>query len=335
MQAISGTKPSVTLTELNYIVTLAREQHFGRAAELCHVSQPTLSIAVKKLEEELGVALFERTRARVLPTPLGERILDQARRVLEQVSGIHDVAAAGRDQLSGPLAVGAIFTAGPYLLPQFIPHLQKLTQRMPLYLEEGHTAALARKLRNGELDVIIVALPFTEPDVVAQPLFEEPFVVLVPRDHPLARCEAIDPCDLPSEEVLLLGEGHCFRDQVLAACPHLLASQGRDARRPRTAATGSTLETLRHMVASGLGITVLPQSAAQAPLLTPGLVAVRPFAGPTPRRTLALAWRASFPRYKAIDMLRQAIQASSAAYWNYSTGLDPDTAGRMVENGEW
>jgi len=252
----------MTLTELRYIVTLAQEQHFGRAAERCFVSQPTLSIAVKKLEEELGVALFERSKSRVQATPLGEKIVAQANLVLEQTAAIKDIANAGKDQLSSPLHVGAIFTIGPYLLPHFIPELQKIASKMPLYVEEGYTATLRQKLRKGELDVIIVALPFTEADVVTQPLFDEPFVVLMPHDHPLAEKEAIHPDELDAENVLLLGEGHCFRDQVLATCPNLQSSMDDPHSRIRTAAEGSSLETLRHMVASGLGITILPMSAA-------------------------------------------------------------------------
>ncbi len=297
----------MTLTELRYIVTLAQEQHFGRAAERCFVSQPTLSIAVKKLEEELGVALFERSKSRVQATPLGEKIVAQANLVLEQTSAIKDIANAGKDQLSSPLHVGAIFTIGPYLLPHFIPELQKIAQNMPLYVEEGYTATLRQKLRKGELDVIIVALPFTEADVVTQPLFDEPFVVLLPHDHPLANKAAIDPRDLDGQNVLLLGEGHCFRDQVLATCPNLQTSMEGSSGRLRTASEGSSLETLRHMVASGLGITILPLSAAVTANYTPNMLVTRPFNHPAPSRTVALAWRASFPRFKAVEALRKAI----------------------------
>src|SRR5690606_38228255 len=166
----------MTLTELRYIVTLAQEQHFGRAAERCFVSQPTLSIAVKKLEEELGVALFERSKSRVSATPLGEKIVAQANLVLEQTSAIKDIANAGKDLLSRPLSIGAIFTIGPYLFPYFIPELQKTASQMPLYVEEGFTATLRTRLRKGELDVVIGALPFTEADVVTQPLYDEPCV---------------------------------------------------------------------------------------------------------------------------------------------------------------
>ena len=299
----------MTLTELRYVVTLAQEQHFGRAAERCFVSQPTLSIAVKKLEEELGVALFERSKSRVSATPLGEKIVAQANLVLEQTAAIKDIANAGKDQLSSPLSIGAIFTIGPYLLPYFIPELQKAAGQMPLYVEEGYTATLRTKLRKGELDVIIVALPFTEADVVTQPLYDEPFVVLMRKDHPLAALEQIESGILNKEDVLLLGEGHCFRDQVLETCPNLKPSLDNHNGRVRTAAEGSSLETLRHMVASGLGITILPLSAASMTGYSEEVLVTRPFSAPAPSRTVALAWRASFPRFKAVDALRGAILA--------------------------
>lgn len=297
----------MTLTELRYIVTLAREQHFGHAAERCFVSQPTLSIAVKKLEDELGVAIFERTKSRVYPTPLGEQIIVEAQKVLEQISAIKDIASSGKDQLNSPLKVGAIFTVGPYLFPKFIPALQKLAKDMPLYVEESYTATLRQRLRNGELDAIIISLPFTEADVVTQSLYQEPFVVLMPNDHPLAKQKEISPADLNAHNVLLLGEGHCFRDQVLEACPGLEHSM-EVKHQVRTASEGSSLETLKHMVVSGLGITILPQSAAVTRQYAENLLTMRPFAAPQPERTIALAWRASYPRLKAVDVLREAIQ---------------------------
>lgn len=298
----------MTLTELRYIVTLAQQQHFGHAAKLCHVSQPTLSIAVKKLEQELDIELFERTKNSVRPTPIGEQVVAQAQRVLEESSSIKDIASAGRDQLKTPLYVGAIFTIGPYLFPHFIPELQKSVPQMPLVVEEGFTATLRQRLRKGELDVIIVALPFTEPDVVTQPLYSEPFVVLLPNDHPLVKQKNIKPEDLERENVLLLGEGHCFGDQVREALPNLNKHQDENLSQIRTHSEGSSLETLRHMVASGLGITILPLSAAISPGYKDGLLVTRPFVDPSPCRTSALAWRASFPRHKAIDALRSAIK---------------------------
>jgi LysR family transcriptional regulator, hydrogen peroxide-inducible genes activator len=323
----------VTLTELRYIVALAQEQHFGRAAERCHVSQPTLSIAVKKLEEELGV-LFERGKTRIIPTPLGGKIVGMAAKVLEQAAAIKDVAEADREQLEGPLSLGTLPTIGPYLLPQFIPLLQETSHKLSLYVEEGSQSELAGKLRSGDLDAILITTPFTEADVVTQPLFDEPFVLLLPADHPLAARDSIRPADVPPSELLLLGDGDSLREQILAAFPHLDPQQESGAG-VRTFTQGATLETLRHMVASRLGITILPQTAAEAPLYAPNLLTTRAFANPAPKRTLALAWRVSFPRHKAIDLLRKAIQASSSAYWNYNTAKIQEAPGVMVENRNW
>lgn len=297
----------MTLTELRYIVTLAQEQHFGHAADRCNVSQPTLSIAVKKLEDELETAIFERSKTRVYPTPLGNKIIEQAQKVLEQAHAIKDIANEGKNQLTSPLHLGAILTVGPYLFPKLIPQLQKVAKDMPLYVEESYTATLRRRIRQGDLDAIIVALPFTEADVVTQPMYEEPFVVMMDREHPLAKEKAIQPDQLDDYNVLLLGEGHCFRDQVLEACPNLKPSIIDPRGKIRTAAEGSSLETLKYMVASGLGITILPQSAAMAGHYSSDSLVTRPFVEPIPKRTVALAWRASFPRLKAIDALRKAI----------------------------
>ena len=325
----------MTLTELSYVVALAQEQHFGRAAERCHVSQPTLSIAVKKLEEELDVTLFERCKNGVQITPLGERIVAMAGGVLHQTAAIKDAAAADRDQLRGPLALGTLPTIGPYLLPQFIPLLRKTAGQLSLYVEEGSQDSLTLKLRNGELDAILVTAPFCESDVVSQPLFDEPFVLLLPADHPLANKAVISAADLDPAEILLLGEGDRFRDQVLAAFPCLSPLHAPGAGAARNFTRGSTLEALRHMVASKLGLTILPQTAAEAPVYAADLLITRPFENPAPKRTLILAWRVSFPRHKAIDVLRRTIQASSSAFWNYSTARSPDTQGVLVENRNW
>lgn len=301
----------MTLTELRYIVALHQTGHFGKAAERCHVSQPTLSIAIKKLEDELHVALFERSRNQVLATPLGLKIIEQAQLVLEQAARIRELADQGKDPLGSRLSIGAIFTVGPYLFPCFVPELHRLAPSMPLYIEESYTAVLREKLRASELDAIVIALPFTEPDVVTQPLYDEPFVVVMPGDHPLAKLDKIPQKKLAQETVLLLGEGHCFRDQVLTACPALRTSLSNTDAQLQSVVEGSSLETLKHMVASRLGITVLPLSAA---LITPygeGTLAVRPFADPQPRRTVALAWRASFPRHQAIDVVSQAVRQCS------------------------
>jgi LysR family hydrogen peroxide-inducible transcriptional activator len=308
----------MTLTELRYIVVLSEEQHFGRTAERCHVSQPTLSIAVRKLEEELGVELFERTKTRVVPTVLGGKIVAQARELLTSTTVIKSLAEAGKDQLNSPLALGAIFTMGPYLLPQLIPHLKKQAPGMPLYVQEDYTASLRKKLRDGDLDIILVSLPFSESDVVTQELFEEPLVVVMPQAHPLARKAEVKPADIARADLLLPGEGHCLRAQVLALHPEW--QQANDGQHLRYAAEGNSLETLRYMVAAGLGLSILPRSAAEANLCAAHRLVTRPLAGAS--RKLALAWRASFPRHKAIDVLRKAIQISSGAYWNFTT--EPD-----------
>jgi LysR family hydrogen peroxide-inducible transcriptional activator len=324
----------MTLTELRYIVALATEQHFGRAAERCNVSQPTLSIAVKKLEDELGVTLFERGKQGVLVTPLGQRIVTMAGEVLEKTAEIKDVAATDSDQLAGPLALGTLPTIGPYLLPQFIPLLKEMTADLPLYVEEATQADLISKLRNGDLDAILVTTPCNETDIVTQELFDEPFVLLMSARHRLASKHEIEAKDLDPAELLLLDEGHAFREQVLAAFPHLRPTDTHLVNR-RAPMRGGTLETLRHMVASGLGLTILPQTAAHTPLYAPNLLMTRPFTNPAPKRTLVLAWRVSFPRHKAVDVLRRAIQASSAAYWNYNTAREPETSGVLLENRDW
>lgn len=307
----------MTLTELRYIVILAEEQHFGRTAERCHVSQPTLSVAVKKLEEELGVELFERTKTGVKPTVMGERIVKQAKALLAGTEAIKALAEAGKDQLGSPLALGTIFTMGPYLLPQLIPHLQKQVPGMPLLVQEDYTENLRRKLRDGVLDVILVSLPFSESDVVTQELFDEPLVLIMPRNHSLAHKAEITLADIQPQQLLLMGQGHCLREQVLALCPALRADlqSGEVVLR----AEGNSLETLRYMVAAGLGLSILPRSAAEASLCHANRLVARPLAIPGGQRRLALAWRASFPRHKAIDVLRNAIQTCSGAYWSFTT----------------
>jgi len=298
----------MTLTELRYIVTLAKEKHFGRAAERCHVSQPTLSVAVKKLEDELGVPLFERSKSSIRVTETGLRVIDQAQRVLDQVGVIREIAQDGKNQLNSPLKVGAIYTIGPYLFPHLLPELRRAAPEMPLYIEENYTASLRAKLRQSDLDAIIIALPFEEPEVLTLPLYDEPFVVLLPKNHPLTAKESLTPEELAQEQLLLLGPGHCFRDQVLETCPTLVdaVTQRHSDAAPALVTEGSSLETIRHMVASGLGITVLPLSAANSSGEENRMLEIRPFVQPVPYRTVALAWRVTFPRPKAIDVLSLA-----------------------------
>lgn len=300
----------MTLTELRYIVAVAEKRHFGHAAEACFVSQPTLSVAVKRLEEELGVTLFERARGEINLTPAGERVIEQARRALAEANAVKDVALASQDELAGPLRLGAIYTIAPYLLPELIPAINKLAPRMPLLVEENYTAVLSEKLKRGELDVIIIALPFDEPGVITQPLYDEPFVLLLPSSHPLALKEAIATEELDDETVLILGQGHCFRDQVLEACPNCAPALEEKPCLQKTL-EGASLETIRMMVTSGVGITVLPCTAAGADRYSERLLAIRRFRNTQPGRTVALAWRSSFPRPAAIEVLQQAIANST------------------------
>lgn len=296
----------MTLTELRYIVAVARERHFGRAAETCFVSQPTLSVAVKKLEEELGVALFERGPGEVTVTPAGHKIVEQAQRVLEEAARIREIAAAGRDPLAGPLRLGAIYTIGPYLLPKLIPILRRTAPAMQLLIQENFTHRLGEELKSGEVDVILVALPFEEAGIVTRAVYDEPFMIAVPKGHPWEGRKRVTSDELTRESLLLLGEGHCFRDQVLEIC-HTVRSRDRSPL-ARTVEGGS-LETIRQMVAGGVGVTVLPATSTATGTGAGDLIRIVPFARPVPTRRVGIAWRRSFPRPEAIEALRKSILA--------------------------
>jgi len=298
----------MTLTELRYIVAIARERHFGRAAESCFVSQPTLSVAVRKLEDELGAVLFERSPSEVAVTPIGRRIAEQAQRVLEEAALIPQIAAQGQDELAEVLRLGVIYTIGPYLLPQLIPLLRQSAPQMPLQIEENFTANLAERLKQGELDVLILSHPFAEAGILTQAVYEEPFVVVMPKGHALERDDVINAHSLSREDLLLLGAGHCFRDQVLQVCPDCNRTSVSSDNMQKTL-EGSSLETIRLMVATGMGITILPQTSVNCYPYSRDLLSIRPFAKPIPSRTVALAWRKSFPRNKAIQVLAAAVQA--------------------------
>ncbi len=294
----------MTLTELRYIVAVARERHFGRAAQSCFVSQPTLSIAIKKLEDELGVTLFERGGQEVSVTEIGERIIEQSQRVLEEAETVKRLAGEHQNELAGPLKLGVIFTISPYLLPRLIPALRILAPDMPLILEENYTSRLAEMLKRGEVDAIIVADPFDEPGTEAYPLYDEPFMVATPKGHPWEKRERIQACDLREESVLLLSQGNCFRDQVLQACSEV-ASKQYQSNSLASMVQGSSLNTIRHMVASGMGITVLPATSVSP--ADEGLLSVIPFQAPAPQRRVMLVTRRQFFRKKAIETLQQAV----------------------------
>ena len=295
----------MTLNELRYLVAVAQEKSFGRAAQRCFISQPALSVAIQKLEEELGAQLFERAKTEVTVTPVGERIVEQAQKVLEEAARIRDIAQAGRNQLVGVFRLGAIHTVAPYLFPDLIPALNELAPDMPLEIEENLTEYLEAGLKSGRIDAAIIALPFQPPGVVAEFLYEEPFQVVVPRRHAWAKRKSIDPAELSGEHTILLNVGHCFRDQVLDSCPELNRGGGAVTRT-------NSLETIRNMVASGLGVSVLPRDAL-APKYHSLMVVPVPFTKPAPSRRIALAYRKSFPRPAAIAVIRDAVAACRGA----------------------
>ena len=290
----------MNLQDLRYLVTLASERHFRRAAELCFVTQPALSLSIRKLEEELGVVIFERTRNDITVTPIGQGIIEQAQRVLDEASQLVTLAQAAQDPLQGVFRLGVIHTVAPYLLPDLIPALVALAPNMPLAIEENTTASLEQSLQSGQLDAIVIALPFGGGAVTTQALYDENFVVIVPKKHAWAQRGSIAAHELSTEKVLLLDSGHCFSNQVAEACPTVqrMASQVQ---------SGNSLETIRNMVASGLGISVLPSSADTPRYRSPLLQAV-PFTEPAPSRRIALAWRTRYPRQAAIAVLITAIR---------------------------
>lgn len=289
----------MTLNELKFIVALAKARNFRKAAENCFVSQPALSLAVKKLEDELGVLLFERSHSDVTMTVVGELVVEQAMRAIDEANRVKEIAKQGNNQLAGALKLGVIYSVGPYLLPEIIPILRKTAPEMPLIVEENLTSNLEMQLRNGVIDVAIIALPFEIPGVKTLPLYEEEFVVVVPSEHDWAGLKAVDASELANEKVLLLNSGHCFSNQVLQACPSLS--------RNGEILQGNSLDTIRNMVASNLGITVLPISATISRYENP-LVKVIPFKKPVPTRKIALAWRKSYGREQAVEEIGKAIR---------------------------
>ena len=300
----------MTLTELRYIVALARERHFARAAAACFVSQPTLSVAVKRLEDELGLPLFERGTGDVTTTPIGEQVIAQAQRVLEQAAVIHELARSGKDPLSGPLRLAAIYTIAPYLLPLLVRGLVKRAPRMPLILEEGYTHELLERLRRGEIDAALVALPVPESGLTQLDLYDEPFHVAIPAHHAWAKLKRIEAARLQEETMLLLGAGHCLRDQVLEVCPEA-ARFSSSAEGIRRTFEGTSLETIRQMVASGLGITVIPASAIPSQTRRDDLIVYRPFDAPTPTRRVAIVCRRTYARMAAIDAVASAVRETA------------------------
>ena len=296
----------MTLTELRYVVAVSRELHFGKAAASCFVSQPTLSVAVKKLEEELGLAIFERHQHDVTVTPLGRRIIEQAQHTLEQSTIIKQIAEEGKDQLKGALRVGVIYTTGPYLLPRIIPLLNERAPELTLIIEEDYTHKLSEKLKTGELDVIIISTPFDMPGITTSVLYKEPFIIALPKNHLLAKKKTIKADDLIEETLLLLRSGNCFRDQVMEACP-ACKSDTFSRHTIQKTLEGSSIETIRQMVAAGSGVTILPCTSINEDLGVNNLLTFRPFTKPIPEREIAIAYRNSYPGQKLIQLISDVI----------------------------
>jgi LysR family hydrogen peroxide-inducible transcriptional activator len=301
----------MTLTELRYIVAVARERHFGRAADACFVSQPTLSVAVRKLEEELNTQIFERTNTEVSMTSLGALIVDQAQRVLEEANSLKHLAMHGQDPLSGPLRLGAIYTIAPYLLPSLVRIARKRLPNVPLFLEENFTVRLLEILRQGALDCLVLAEPFASAGLNQIDLYDEPFLVAVPKGHPWEFRTSIPHRELKEQNTLLLGTGNCFRDHVLGVCPELNRFGSGATLGEQRSFEGSSLETIRQMVASGIGISVMPRTSVADPEATDQLIRYIPFEDPIPTRRICLVWRKNFPRAAAMEELAKVIRESA------------------------
>lgn len=293
----------MNLRDLRYFVALAETGHFGRAAERCFVSQPTLSAQIKKLESYLGVQLIERQPRRVVLTDIGTKILPLARRMLEDSDQIVALARNEHDPLSGKMKVALIPTIGPYLLPLVMRRLRKQLPRLKLMLYEYQTQPLLERLRSGEIELGILALPVPLGGLEARELYEEPFTLAVPTNSELAKKSHVKVDDLSGETLLLLEDGHCLRDQALEVCGRIDAKESEDYR-------ATSLETLRQMVAAGLGVTLLPELATRGPFGTGQGLAVKHFARPVPSRTVGAVWRKSSARIQALTAICDVIETT-------------------------
>lgn len=282
----------MNLRDLKYLVTLVDHGHFGKAADACFVSQPALSMQIKKLEETLGIALIERTNKTFLLTPTGQLIAEQARAILSQVDTMHDIAKLAKDPFSGELRLGVIPTLAPYLLPHIVPGFVKLFPKLTIFLIEQQTATLLQTMKQGKLDAAILALPIAEENIRCEALFDEEFMLAVPTSHALSKRKSIKSSDLEDNILLLLEDGHCLREQALAVCHYARASESKSFQ-------ATSLETLRHMVASGVGITLMPKLSCQT---NEGITYV-PFSTPKPSRTVGLIWRASSPKTPLLEKM--------------------------------
>lgn len=290
----------MNLRDLRYLVAVAEHRHFGRAAESCFVSQPTLSTQIKKLEEELGVTLMERTNRQVMLTPVGERIVAQAQRVLREVSQMVHIAEEHKDPFGGDFRLGLIPTVAPYLLPKILGPIRKAFPKLKIQLTEGQTAVISRMLREGDLDAVILALPLEEEHLRQAHLYAEPFYFAASKQHPKSHQKSVRLADLDHEEVLLLEDGHCLRDQALAICSSRSAIENTNFR-------ATSIETLRQMVAANAGITLMPELAITK---RSGSVRYLPFKGDNPHRDIGLCWRGSSTRGDLLEQLAEVLRSA-------------------------
>jgi LysR family hydrogen peroxide-inducible transcriptional activator len=323
----------MTLTELRYLAALAETRHFGRAAEKCHVSQPTLSMGIKSLEDKLGLELCERRRQETLLTQAGQAIADEAALVLARVKAIKDMALASRDEFHAPLRLGVIYTVAPALLPYLVRSASASGTRLKLHLRENYTTELLTALRAGALDAIVISPPFDDAGLEVVPLYSEPFVVAMPKAHPWTRLKRIAPAALAAENVLLLTAGNCFREQVLDVCPGLKQQRAGGDSQPFQIMEGTSLSTLRQMVASGAGVTILPATSVAPAEPTHFLLEFRPFSGASPKRDVVLASRRHFPRRAALGALRDCLRRSElpGVTWSGLTGNAAVASNRKKE----
>ena len=306
----------MNLRDLRYFIALADQRHFGRAAEACFVSQPTLSTQIRKLEDELGVALVERAPRRLMLTPVGRDIAERARRIVAEVEQMKESARRSRDPQAGTVRLGLFPTLGPYLLPHVIPRPRTEFPRLELLLVEEKTEVILRQLREGRLDAGVLALPLHDEQLHVEFLFEEPFLLAVPEAHPFAQRAAVTMKDLAHESLLLLEDGHCLRDQALDVCA--LAGAGE-----KTGFRATSLETLRQMVAANVGITLLPALAAQPPVPRSDAIRLLPFRGTPPSRRIAMVWRKSSAMGEFLLQLAAAFRALPPALFDTTTTPSP------------
>lgn len=291
----------MTLNELKYILAVAKERHFRKAAEQCYVSQPTLSIAIKKIEEELGITIFERQKSDILVTPIGEKIIALAEEINQKTNLIKDLAKQAQNNDITEIKLGAIFTIGPYIIPKLISEFQKTHPNIQFIIQENYTEELIKKLHLGELDFVILSLPFDEPNIETQLIYKEPFVVALSSKNPLANKATLTIDDLADEKLLLLGEKHCFRNQVLSSLP-----QQQIEHRLQKTLESSSIETIRFMVASNAGISILPCSSVNN--YDDKLLTIREFTHNKPERDVVLAWRKSYGHQAAIDCMLHTLK---------------------------